>query len=126
MSLSKAEEDQLSGLLVAALHKPGGASFNDKLTAAEIIRKWFVHAIAALAIMGCAVWGAASYAVQIERNSQIAEQVKNLPVDVARLKKQMKEIRPLVRQHEWQVQQGLTNRELKERGMSAPEFPEDD
>ncbi len=102
------QEAQLAGLLATTLQKPP-RSLSEKLSVAEIIRKWIWITLVCITVVSSQVF-------QVGLNS----------IRLTTLEKKMKEIRPLVRRHEWQAQQGLTNHDLKERGMTAPEFREDD
>src|SRR3954464_2636884 len=108
MPLSKEDEAQFSGLLAAAMDRPK-PTFQEKLSTAEVLRKW------ALIILIGVVATAAEINTRRENSKRITT-----------LEKKMREVRPLVLQHEWQVKQGLTNKDLKERGLTAPEFKEDE
>lgn len=124
--LSAQDREDLAGLLAAVRHPPHPMGLADKLSVAELIRKWFVHVLVALAIAGGFLWKCAAITRQVSDNTEIANSVKDLPKRMEKQEKKMRHIRPLVRQHEWQVQQGLTNADLKARGITSPEFPEED
>jgi hypothetical protein len=124
--LSEQTREDLAGLLAAVRHPPVPMGLSEKLSVAELIRKWFVHALVALALVGGFIWKCAAITRQVSDNTEIALSVKDLPARVLKQEKQMRHIRPLVRRHEWQVQQGLTNADLKAKGITPPEFPEED
>ena|SRR5207244_3350059 len=110
MSLSREDKDQLSGMLSAALHNPPPSpSMLDKLGAIDILRRW-----AWIILVGALMVGA-----------EVDQRRRNTG-RIDRLEKKMRVIRPLVLQHEWQVQQGFTNKDLKAMNIKAPDFPEDE
>lgn len=124
--LSQQDRENLAGLLAAVRHPPRPVTLTEKLSVAEMIRKWFVHVLAALAISGGLLWRCAALSRQVADNTEVASSVKDLPKRMESQEKKMRKIRPLVLQHEWQVQQGYTNKDLKALNIKAPEFPEED
>lgn len=125
-NLSEQDREDIAGLLAAVRHPPLPMGLSEKLSVAELIRKWFVHALVALAIAGGFLWKCAAITRQVGDNTTIALSVKDLPARMEKQEKKMRKIRPLVLQHEWQVQQGYTNKDLKALNIKAPEFPEEE
>lgn len=125
-NLSEQDREDIAGLLAAVRHPPLRMGLSEKLSVAELIRKWFVHSLVALAIVGGFFWKCAAMTRQVSDNTSIALSVKDLPARMEKQEKKMKHVRPLVRKMWWQVEQGLTNADLKERGITPPEFPEEE
>lgn len=114
--LSEQDREDLAGLLSAVRHPPRAITLSEKLSVAEMIRKWFVHTLVALLIMGGFLLRCASLSRQVNDNTDRLGKQEN----------KIRKLRPIVLQHEWKFQQGYTNKDLKALNIIAPEFPEED
>jgi hypothetical protein len=122
--LSAEDRASILSLLAAVRHPP--KTLVEKMSIVELCRAWFVHGCAALVLLIVASVSVYKVLTRVADNTEIAMSVRGLPERVLKQEKRMHEIRPLVRKHEWQVKQGLTNADLKAKGITAPEFPEED
>lgn len=124
--LSDQDRKDLAGLLAAVRHAPTPMALTEKMTVIEMCRAWLVHVLVALALIISGVIGVCRVLDRVKKNTEIATAVIDLPARMARQEKKMKEIRPQHRKMWWQVENGYTNKDLKDLHIAPPEFPEDD
>lgn len=124
--LSEKDREDLAGLLAAVRRPPLPMRLSEKMTVVEMCRAWFVHMVVAAVILVSAVIGVYKVLERVRKNTEIAAQVAGLPLRMERQERKMRELRPQHRKMWWQVENGYTNKDLRELHISPPEFPEED